>query len=110
MSSSTTTLAGLSGQPTPATDAPEVDYGLTQEWTQRRIGEFAGRSATIVNRRKEERERAAQIRSSVEHPRAVFRPGVFRVSVRIPVGVSTVLRATDGIRAGRLMEGVHFLV
>lgn len=55
MSSSTTTLAGLSGQPTPATDA----YGLTQEWTQRRIGEFAGRSATIVNRRKKERERAA---------------------------------------------------
>ncbi|MBK3647818.1 hypothetical protein, partial [Streptomyces sp. MBT33] len=29
-----------------------IDYGLTQEWTQRRIGEFAGRSATVVNRRK----------------------------------------------------------
>ncbi|MFG3158195.1 hypothetical protein ACGF7W_39855, partial [Streptomyces sp. NPDC048219] len=24
-----------------------IDYGLTQEWTQRRIGEFAGRSATV---------------------------------------------------------------
>ncbi len=36
-----------------------IDYGLTQEWTQRRIGEFAGRSATVVNRRKKERERAA---------------------------------------------------
>ncbi|MEU3342866.1 hypothetical protein [Streptomyces sp. NPDC006668] len=35
-----------------------IDYGLTQEWTQRRIGEFAGRSATVVNRRKKERERA----------------------------------------------------
>ncbi|MET9915300.1 hypothetical protein ABZZ74_53340 [Streptomyces sp. NPDC006476] len=37
-----------------------IDYGLTQEWTQRRIGEFAGRSATVVNRRKKERERAAK--------------------------------------------------
>ncbi|MFI1840320.1 hypothetical protein [Streptomyces olivaceoviridis] len=36
-----------------------IDYGLTQGWTQRRIGEFAGRSATVVNRRKKERERAA---------------------------------------------------
>ncbi|MDQ0913727.1 hypothetical protein QFZ22_009799 [Streptomyces canus] len=36
-----------------------IDYGLTQEWTQRRIGEFAGRSATVVNRRKKEREKAA---------------------------------------------------
>ncbi|WP_217207762.1 hypothetical protein [Streptomyces sp. AC550_RSS872] len=35
-----------------------IDYGLTQGWTQRRIGEFAGRSATVVNRRKKERERA----------------------------------------------------
>ncbi|SEB29426.1 hypothetical protein SAMN04490357_0001 [Streptomyces misionensis] len=36
-----------------------IDYGLTQGWTQRRVGEFAGRSATVVNRRKKERERAA---------------------------------------------------
>lgn len=36
-----------------------IDYGLTQGWTQRRIGEFAGRSATVVNRRKKERERVA---------------------------------------------------
>ncbi|MFF3558406.1 hypothetical protein ACFYXL_33895 [Streptomyces tsukubensis] len=36
-----------------------IDYGLTQEWTQRRTGEFAGRSATVVNRRKKERERVA---------------------------------------------------
>jgi hypothetical protein len=36
-----------------------IDYGLTQEWAQLRIGEFAGRSATVVNRRKKEREQAA---------------------------------------------------
>ncbi|MGW6648218.1 hypothetical protein ACWF80_38025, partial [Streptomyces iakyrus] len=36
-----------------------IDYGITQEWTQRRVGEFAGRSATVVNRRKKERERVA---------------------------------------------------
>ncbi|MEU1276541.1 hypothetical protein [Streptomyces sp. NPDC005799] len=38
--------------------AARIGYGLTLEWTQRRIGEFAGRSATVVNRRKKERERA----------------------------------------------------
>ncbi|MEV8334433.1 DUF2637 domain-containing protein [Streptomyces niveus] len=27
-----------------------IRYGLAQEWTQRRIGEFAGRSATTVNK------------------------------------------------------------
>ncbi|MEV8107085.1 hypothetical protein [Streptomyces sp. NPDC088135] len=27
-----------------------IRYGLSQEWTQRRIGEFAGRSATTVNK------------------------------------------------------------
>ncbi|MGW7673780.1 helix-turn-helix domain-containing protein [Streptomyces sp. NPDC054775] len=27
-----------------------IKYGLSQGWTQRRIGEFAGRSATVVNR------------------------------------------------------------
>ncbi|MEU8623200.1 helix-turn-helix domain-containing protein [Streptomyces sp. NPDC048623] len=27
-----------------------IQYGLSQGWTQRRIGEFAGRSATVVNR------------------------------------------------------------
>ncbi|MFG2716577.1 hypothetical protein ACGFX2_39600 [Streptomyces goshikiensis] len=27
-----------------------IVYGLSQEWTQRRIGEFAGRSATTVNK------------------------------------------------------------
>lgn len=32
-----------------------IEYGLSQEdWSQRRIGEFAGRSATVVNRRKKE--------------------------------------------------------
>ena len=36
-----------------------IDYGFTQEWTQRRIGEFAGQSATVVNRRKKEWERVA---------------------------------------------------
>nr|WP_031942413.1 helix-turn-helix domain-containing protein [Streptomyces rochei]BAP15802.1 hypothetical protein [Streptomyces rochei] len=35
-----------------------IDHGLAQGWTQRRVGEFAGRSATVVNRRKKERERA----------------------------------------------------
>ncbi|MFJ5646406.1 hypothetical protein [Streptomyces sp. NPDC093223] len=33
-----------------------MNYGLDQEWTQRRIGEFAGRSATVVNRHKARRE------------------------------------------------------
>lgn len=27
-----------------------IRYGISQGWTQRRIGEFAGRSATVVNR------------------------------------------------------------
>ncbi|MEV6134315.1 hypothetical protein AB0M05_47260 [Streptomyces violaceusniger] len=36
-----------------------MNYGLDQEWTQRRIGEFAGRSATVVNRHKQKREKAA---------------------------------------------------
>ncbi|MFJ5851250.1 hypothetical protein [Streptomyces sp. NPDC092903] len=29
-----------------------MDYGLAQGWTQRRTGAFAGRSATVVNRKK----------------------------------------------------------
>ncbi|WP_190175527.1 DUF2637 domain-containing protein [Streptomyces nitrosporeus] len=32
-----------------------MDYGITQGWTQRRTGEFAGRSATVVNRHKQKR-------------------------------------------------------
>ncbi|MEW1552193.1 hypothetical protein [Streptomyces tsukubensis] len=32
-----------------------IQYGLSQGWTQRRIGEFAGRSATIVNRVKKKK-------------------------------------------------------
>ncbi|MFC5157025.1 hypothetical protein [Streptomyces amakusaensis] len=31
-------------------------YGLTQDWTQRRIGKFAGRSATTVNKVKSSME------------------------------------------------------
>ncbi|MEV6463054.1 hypothetical protein AB0M66_31055 [Streptomyces albidoflavus] len=33
-----------------------IAYGISQGWSQRRIGEFAGRSATVVNRRKKELE------------------------------------------------------
>ncbi|NEA15550.1 hypothetical protein [Streptomyces halstedii] len=29
-----------------------IDYGLAQGWTQRRIGTFAGCSATVVNRKR----------------------------------------------------------
>jgi hypothetical protein len=36
-----------------------MDYGLSREWTQRRIGEFAGRSATTVNKYKARVESAA---------------------------------------------------
>lgn len=35
-----------------------IAYGISQGWSQRRIGEFAGRSATVVNRRKKELEQA----------------------------------------------------
>ncbi|MFD7631810.1 hypothetical protein ACFV7Q_38390 [Streptomyces sp. NPDC059851] len=34
-----------------------MNYGLDQGWTQRRIGELAGRSATLVNRHKQKRGR-----------------------------------------------------
>lgn len=36
-----------------------MDYGLSRGWTQRRIGEFAGRSATTVNKYKARVESAA---------------------------------------------------
>lgn len=36
-----------------------IAYGISQGWTQRRTGEFAGRSATVVNRRKKELEKVA---------------------------------------------------
>ncbi|RPK78694.1 hypothetical protein EES47_30165 [Streptomyces sp. ADI98-12] len=36
-----------------------IAYGISQGWSQRRIGEFAGRSATAVNRRKKEMEGVA---------------------------------------------------
>ncbi len=44
------------------TDAQVVarmTYGITQGWTQRRTGEFAGRSATVVNRHKQKMEISA---------------------------------------------------
>ncbi|MEW1854654.1 DUF2637 domain-containing protein [Streptomyces albidoflavus] len=36
-----------------------IAYGVSRGWTQRRIGEFAGRSAAVVNRRKKEMEGVA---------------------------------------------------